>query len=82
MNKVVDISIGIRAGKSSPNAGTFSRFEKSARGLAHSKTLSCSKERDAIRQVLECASPLALSPRCNRQNWRADRNVGAVSLEI
>ncbi len=33
---------------------------ESARGLAHSRTLSRVTERKELRQVLECASPLAL----------------------
>jgi hypothetical protein len=36
------------------------RSEKSARGLAHSKTLSRVRERKVFRQVLECGSPLPL----------------------
>jgi hypothetical protein len=45
---------------------------KSARGLAHSKTLSRGRERQTFRQVLECASPLAL--------WRQTNINVAVKL--
>jgi hypothetical protein len=45
---------------------------KSARGLAHSKTLSRVEERQASRQVLECGGPPPLfSSRPIFANWDA-----------